>query len=186
MKRKGFTLIELMAVVAIIGVLLGMVMSVAANSIKISRKQKTEAICKIVTQGILTYREQKDEWPGSFTGTGSKSNTDGVNNRNNPDRLHLEPDQVRAMIKDIVEETVMKGNPLLDVSGLFVSRDPGDENGRSYGLDFRDAVHGTKESPVKMKIAEMYYGYPEENYGYFRHLNMVYSRPTDSMEVTKQ
>ena len=31
MKKKGFTLIELMAVVAIIGVLLGLIMSAAAN-----------------------------------------------------------------------------------------------------------------------------------------------------------
>ena len=96
MKKKGFTLIELMAVVAIIGVLLGLIMSAAANSIKVARKQKTATICKVVTQGILTYREQKDQWPGSFNPNSSKSNNDGVNNRNNPDRLHLESSEIRT------------------------------------------------------------------------------------------
>ena len=186
MKKKGFTLIELMPVVAIIGVLLGLIMSAAANSIKVARKQKTATICKVVTQGILTYREQKDQWPGSFNPNSSKSNNDGVNNRNNPDRLHLESSEIRSMIKDVVEETVLKGNPMMDVSGLFVSRFPGEANGRDYGLDFRDAVHGTKESPQKMKIAEMYFGYPEENNGYFRHLKIVYAKPAQSMEVTQQ
>ena len=37
-----------------------------------------------------------------------------------------------------------------------------------------------------MKIAEMYFGYPEENNGYFRHLKIVYAKPAQSMEVTQQ
>ena len=185
MKKKGFTLIELMAVVAIIGVLLGLIMSAAANSIKVARRQKTATICKVVTQGILTYREQKDQWPGSFNPNSSKSNNDGVNNRNNPDRLHLESSEIRSMIKDVVEETVLKGNPMMDVSGLFVSRFPGEANGRDYGLDFRDAVHGTKESPQKMKIAEMYFGYPDANTGSFLRFKVVYSISADRLTVGK-
>lgn len=187
MKRRGFTLIELMAVVAIIGILLGIVMTAAANSIKLSRKNKAAAVCKVVLQGIETYREQKDEWPGGFQSTsGGKTNQDGAYGRNNPDRVHLDSSQIRSMIKDVVEETCLRGNPMMDVSGLFVSRDPGEADGRGYGLDFQAAVHGTAESPEKMSISEMYYGYPEENHGYFRRLKIVYSRPTDSMEVTKQ
>lgn len=187
MKKRGFTLIELMAVVAIIGILLGIVMTAAANSIKLSRKNKALAICKCVQQGIDTYREQKDEWPGGFQSTsGGSSNQDGVNNRNNPDRVHLEASQVRSMVRDVVEETCIRGNPMMDVSGLFVSTDPGESNGRGYGLDFQAAVHGTEQSPEKMKIAQMYFGYPEASQGYFRRLKIVYSRPTDSMEVSTQ
>ena len=187
MKRRGFTLIELMAVVAIIGILLGIVMTAAANSIKLARKNKAAAVCKCVLQGIETYREQKDEWPGGFTSTtGGKTNQDGAYGRNNPDRVHLQSDQIRKMVKDVVEETCLRGNPMMDVSGLFVSRSPGEPDGRDYGLDFVAAVHGTPESPEKMSISEMYFGYPEENNGYFRRLKIVYSRPTDSMEVTKQ
>ncbi len=186
-KLNGFTLIELMAVVAIIGVLLGMVMSAAAGSMKLSRRNKAEAICKTVQQGIDTYREQKDEWPGGFQSTSSgTSNNDGVNGQSNADRVHLTAAQVRNVVKDVVEETCLRGNPMMDVSGLFVSNDPGESGGEGYGLDFMEAVHGTEEFPQKMSISEMYFGYPEENNGYFRRLKIVYSRPTDSMEVSKQ
>lgn len=187
MKRRGFTLIELMAVVAIIGILLGIVMTAAANSIKLSRRNKAATVCKVILQGIETYREQKDEWPGGFESTsGGKTNQDGVNGRNNPDRLHLDSSQIRSMIREVVEETCLRRNPMMDVSGLFVSRSAGEAGERDYGLDFQAAVHGTEESPEKMSISEMYFGYPEESNGYFRRVKIVYSRPTDSMEVTQQ
>ena len=67
MKKKGFTLIELMAVVAIIGVLLGLIMSAAANSIKVARKQKTATICKVVGIAQLNETEQLHNVPLMIT-----------------------------------------------------------------------------------------------------------------------
>ncbi len=187
MKKPGFTIIELMAVVAILGILIGMVMSATTGAIKLARKNKAEASVKCVQQGIETYRAQKDEWPGGYnTESSGSSNTDGVNNTTNADRVHLDASEVRAMVKDVVEETCQKGNPMMDVSGLYVSRGAGESGGEDYGLDFMEAVHGTEESQVKMSISEMYFGYPEESNGYFRRFKIVYSRPTDSIEVSKQ
>ena len=54
------------------------------------------------------------------------------------------------------------------------------------GLDFMDAVRGTKRSPKRMKLAEMHFGYPETDSGYFRRFKVVYSIPTDEMKVSKQ
>ena len=53
-------------------------------------------------------------------------------------------------------------------------------------MDFRDAVRGTKKSPRKMSVAEMYFGYPDPSTGYFLRFKMVYSIPTDQFSVTKQ
>ena len=83
-------------------------------------------------------------------------------------------------------ETIRNNNPLMDISGLFVSRDQGEPGGRGHGLDFMDAVRGTKRSKKKMQVGEMYFGYPETDHGYFRRFKIVYSVPTDSMEVSTQ
>jgi len=187
--RKAFTLIELMAVIAIIGILMGIITTAAANSIKMSRKQKTQALCNIAKQGLETYRMQKDQWPGPFGNTAKSGNVQHRNRSRNPedyDRRVLEGEEVRGMFQDMVKESVVNGNPMMDISGLYVSRDTGEPKRRAYGLDFRDAVRGTKKSPRKMSIAEMYYGYPETDRGYFRRFKVTYVIPTDSIEVGVQ
>ncbi len=189
--KRGFTLIELITVVGIIGILLGIVMTAAANSIKLARTQKANAICACVKQGLETYHAQQDRWPGSIgdkieSGSiGGRSNTEGYNGRTDPDIYVLNGTEVRDMIRAVVEESVLRNNPLMDVSGLFVSRDSGEAGTRSYGMDFFEAVRGTKKSPKKMSISEMYFGYPEKETGRFRRLQIKYSIPTDSMEVTQ-
>ena len=45
MTKKGFTIVELVMVIAILGILLGIVTSVAAGSIREARKRKAEACC---------------------------------------------------------------------------------------------------------------------------------------------
>lgn len=191
--KKAFTLLELMVVLAIIGILLGIVVTVASNMIQTARDQKTEALCKVVQQGLETYRAQKDRWPGSVgdrIAQGqilSRSNEEGDDGRTDDDKYVLEAGEVRDMIKEIVLETVNNNNPMLDVSGLYVSRSPGEKGGRDYGLDFRDAILGhRKRSPNKMSVSEMHFGYPESSRGYFRRFKIIYSVPTDSIGVYKQ
>ena len=89
------------------------------------------------------------------------------------------------MIKALVDEA-KNGNPLMDISGLFVSRSPGENGQKGYGLDFMDAIHGTRKSQRKMSTGEMYFGYPEPDHGYFRRFKIVYSLPTDEMKVNRQ
>lgn len=181
-----------MAVVAIIGILLGIVTAAASNSIKLARKQKAKAICACALQGIETYRAQKDKWPGPLSAVDDsgavfqRSNNLGYNNSTANDRYVLDASEVRETVMDVVKETVRNGNPLMDISGLYVSRDSGEANTHGYGMDFRDAVRGTKKSPRKMSLGEMHFGYPEQSHGWFRRFKMVYSVPTDSLEVTEQ
>jgi len=188
--KKAFTLIELLAVVAIIGILLGIITTAAANSLKLARRQKAEALCVCVKQGIETFHAQKDKWPGSIgnrieAGTVlSRTNQEGVNNSSNADKYVLDAAEVRDMIREVVLETVRNNNPMMDISGLYVSRDPGESNGHGYGLDFMEAVRGTKKSKKKMTVSEMHFGYPETSHGWFRRFRIVYSVPTDSMEVS--
>lgn len=182
--RRGFTIVELMMVVGIIAVLMGIITTAASSSIRSSRSRKADVLCSVVQTALATYYEQKGEWPVSISVGGSQQ--DGSGSNNDPDSVVLNAAQVRQCVKALVDEA-KKNNPMMDVSGLFVSRSPGERNsGAAYGLDFMQAIRGTKQSQKKMKTAEMYFGYPETEHGWFRRFRMVYSVPGDSISVTKQ
>ena len=182
--RKGFTIVELMLVIGIIAVLMGIITTAASSSVKSSRSRKADVLCTIVQTGLATYYEQKGSWPVSISTTGNKADYD--NNSKDPDSIELSAEQVRTCVKKLVDEA-KQNNPMMDISGLFVSRSQGERNtGPAMGLDFMQAIRGTKQSRKKMKTAEMYFGYPESEHGWFRRFRMVYSVPGDSISVMKQ
>ena len=191
MKRRGFTIVELVMVVGILAVLMTMVTTAASQSVKASREKRTAALVSVVQTGLATYYAQKGEWPGSVgqkianNNMKTRSNQEGANNQSNDDMYVLEGTEVRDMIKEMVDEA-KKGNQVMDLSGLFVSRNTGEKGQKGLGLDFITAIHGTKETARKMKTAEMYYGYPCPETGYFRRFKIVYSIPTDQMTVSRQ
>ncbi len=187
--KKAFTIVELMMVVAIIGMLLGIVTTAAASSIREARQRKADACVKIVEQGIATYYAQKGRWPGPVgdrleaNGTiSSRSNDEGVNGQSDANKYVLSDSEVRETVLALIQEWKQNNNPLMDFSGLYVARSAG-SNVR--GMDFMDAIRGTKQSKRKMKLAEMHFGYPNAH-GYFRSFKIVYSIPTDEMKVLKQ
>jgi len=189
--KKAFTIIELMVVIGIIAILLTLVTTAASSSMKQARVRKAQACCMIVQQGLATYYAQKARWPGSVGdrihsgGISSRSNDEGVNGNTDPDKYVLDGSEIDDMIAKLIQET-KRGNPLMDISGLFVSRSQGEAGSREYGLDFMPAVRGTKQNRKKMKVSEMHFGYPESSHGYFRRFKVVYSIPTDEMKVSQQ
>lgn len=189
--RRGFTIVELLMVIGVIGILMGIVTTAAMGSLKSSRSQKATALCRIVEQGLATYYAQTGKWPeplGSKIDNGSlgsRSNNEGYNNQSDYNMYILDNSEGQQMIRNVVEESA-KGNPMLDISGLFVSRDQGEPTGRGYGTDLFDAVRGTKRNPERMTLAQMNFGYPDPETGYFRHFKIVYSIPTDEMKVSRQ
>ena len=153
--RGGFTIVELMMVVGIIGILMGIITTAAASSIKQARSRRASALCAAVEAGLSTYYAQNDRWPeplGSRIANGSlgtRSNDEGLDNQSNEDKYVLTASEVRQMIQSIVK-CAKDGNPMMDISGLYVSRDPGEKDGKGFGMDFLDAIHGTKKSKKKM------------------------------------
>ena len=198
--KKGFTIVELMMVCGIIAILMGIVTTAASTSIKSSRKQKADALCTLVQAGLSTYREQTGKWPVNLPE--SRSNNEGAGGRNDPDKIVLTGEEVRACVKELVHEA-KQNNPMMDISGLFVSRQDGELSGgagsgdkqqhenqvkvkAAYGLDFMQAIKGTRRTKKRMKVSEMYFGYPDPESGHFLRFKMVYSIPTDTITVKKQ
>ncbi len=174
--RRGFTLIELVMVIAILGILLGIVTTAATGAIRESRVRKADACCALVQAGLATYYAQKGEWPGGE-----------INFGGNDDTYTLSESEFQEMMREIIKE-YKKGNPCLDVSGLFVSRYSGAAGTKNIGMDFSTAIRGTKKDKngQRMKVNEMHFGYPEESHGWFRNFKVVYSIPTDQIRVYKQ
>ena len=183
--KKGFTIVELLMVIGIIAVLMGIVTTAASESMKASRGRRADALCTLVQSGLAVYYAQKDEWPIDFSGKTS-GNQEGANGNSDENIYVLTGAEVRRCVQALVDET-KKGNPLIDVSGLWVSRSNGESGSRgAVGLDFISAVRGTKQHPKKMKTAEMYYGYPDPSTGAFRRFKMTYSISADQLRVSKQ
>lgn len=187
--RRGFTIIELLIVIGIIGILMGIVFTAASSSVRAGRATRADALCQAVQSGLSTYYAQFEKWPGGFISENgsirSRSNDEGRNGQSDDDMYVLTASEVRECVKALVDEA-KQGNPLMDISGLFVSRSSGEPGEKGYGLDFMSAIHGTKWSRKKMKTAEMYYGYQDPDSGYFRRFKMVYSIPADQLSVKRQ
>ena len=193
--RRAFTIIELMMVVAIIAVLVTIVAFVARGAIAQAQWNRASAIAKTVQQGIDVYHAQKGEWP--LEGLDRKTPNNSAKTR-----YTLDKEDVRQCMRALLQEC-KQGNPMFDVSGLFVSRGPLDgpdydvfASNRDqlpvcyakYGLDFMSAIHGTRRSGRKMKLDEMWFGYPGE-YKYkgkkynFACIQMEYDFPSDQLVV---
>ena len=185
--KRGFTIVEMLVVMGIISILIGIVTTAASSSIKQARTRKADACCTLVQQALSTYYAQYGKWPGSIgsriaNGISARTNDEGGDGQTDADKYVLDASEIDDMIKTIVLET-KKGNPMMDISGLYVSRST---SAKSRGMDFMDAIHGTKRSPKKMTLSEMHFGYPEADSGYFRSFKIVYSIPSDEMKVSKQ
>jgi len=169
MRRRGFTLIELMMVIGIISVLITISVTAINSSLKSARTQRAETLCKLVEQAVAAYYAQKDEWPVT-----------PKDNDNNKEYYTFTSAEVREIIKKVVMET-KSNNPLIDVSGLFVATSDGN---KARGMDFMDAVHGSKHQRNKVTLSQMYFGYPDPESGRFKVFTMRYYPTSDVILVT--
>ena len=184
MSRKGFTIVELLMVVGILAVLMTIVTTAATGAIKQARSHKADTIVKMVESGIATYYAQYDQWP-SFDPDGKTGNYRVSSGSVDADRYLLTDSEADDLMRELIRKSVgASANPLLDVMGLFVARS-GNVSDKTYGLDFQQAIRGTKRSPKKMKIGDMMFGYPDLETGRFRRFKIIYSIPSDQISVTK-
>jgi len=135
--RRGFTLVELLIVVAIIGVLLGLLSGAIKHSVTNARKKKIEAERATLTTAIINYWHDYGRWPHEEGQEQTK--VDRTDRNEVPVRLRYYGSNNWRVFNRLVSKNT-KENPLgkayLDESG-FTTTQGNDGEGQRIGLSIK-------------------------------------------------
>lgn len=173
--KRGFTIVEMLIVISVIGVLMGLVTTAARNSIKDARDRRRQSMATVLEQGMETYRaKNRDKWPRAL-----ETIVDSGDFGDATEWYDLPESVVDECFREIVKHSTEKKNPVMDVTGLFVA-----PAGAKRGMDFNAARKGTsKRNTRKIGVGSMVFGYPAKDDGKFVRYRMKYSITGDSVKV---
>ena len=177
--KKGFTIIELMVVVAVIGVLMTIVTTASMHAIHSSRDQRRDAMRVALQAAIATYQASNDkgDWPGAIKDAAENGKT-----------VLLSEDEAQRVFQIIVQKSTGESGtplPLVDPHALFVAPN-GAIDGKSTGMSYDEARHGNGHGRRKIPVSQMVFGYQLRDSGRFHRYNIIYHAETDSVEVSAQ
>ncbi len=179
MRKKGFTIVELLMVVAILATLLGIITTAVFASIRQARDRRAEAMRQTLQNGLVAYRQLNDKWP-------KKLEELADNPQQYKETIITLPtadydDVVQELLKVSVGKNVK--NRVMDPVGLLIMGKSGTD-GRSSGVDFRSAAQKNGPYAKRMSTSEMTVVYQGGNGKAYRY-KIDYNTETDSVTVRK-
>ena len=205
--QQGFTIVELMMVVAVIAILAGIITMGVSGMFRVARQKRAVAMKRVLQSGLETYYAQHGEWPD-----GIKSNVNDEEDSVELDNPNGRPEAARGnspetdrAFRELVEKSVLSsGTPAIDPSGLFVTKSGNNyccdnhhhqDRSSSYGYcgksrcvrgrEFTQAVKNMK-GQAAISIRNMTFGYQGPNNGYFCRYRIIFHPKTDTVEVKMQ
>ena len=173
--KKGFTIVELLMVIAILAVLLGIVTTAAVASIRQSRERQAQAMKQTLQNGIAAYKVRKDKWPGKLETWADRETEDTLGYLSNNDYDNVMHELLRASSGKMTKSRVM------DPVGLSVMNTSGPD-GRLYCMDYRSVTTKNNKHAKRMEPNEMTVVYPKSSDG--KGLRFVIEYNVESDEVT--
>ena len=204
--KRGFTIVEMLMVIAVLAVLTGIVATAATSVIRKSRERKTEALCAALQTGIATFYQQQGYWPPSRSGTLQKWADDGLESSartrkwsNGGNVANLEPREYDELMQTLVKECLnASGNPVMDVSGFTATTQDAANKTSSDAQERKDGNPGCFGEEVRSWVAkqqaknsrgstpksnQMTFGYSNSRKGHFRRFIIYYNADSDSVTV---
>ena len=199
-KKRGFTIVEMLMVIAVLAVLTGIVATAASSVIHKARVRKNEALRAALQTGIATFYQQEGYWPPKKGGRLQQWASDGLDSSargrkwsNGENIACLEADEYDELMRELVVRCLnASGNPIMDVSGYTATLQSAakstdkDENPKCYGQDVRTWVAKQRASDTRgstPKSNQMTFGYSNSAKGYFRRFIISYNADSDSVTV---
>ena len=195
-KKRGFTIVEMLMVIAVLAVLVGIVSTAATSVIRKSRGRKNEALKAALQAGIATYYQQEGFWPPGKSGKLQDWANNGLDAKYRNKGQHvaeLEVQDYDALMYALVTRCLnASGNPVMDVSGFTVVRKSAtsakDESGqpKCHGEEVKAWVAKLKASNARGSTpqpGEVTFGYSSPDKGYFRRFVIKYNSEADNVTV---
>ncbi len=177
--KKGFTIIELLMVVAILAVLLGIITTAATASIRQSRKRQAQAVKRTLQNGIAAYRVREDKWPGKLEDWAEQQHDGNVGYLSNSDYDKV----VQALLKESTGKSARAR--VMDPVGLSVM--PVSATERKTGcMDYRSVTTKNNKHAKRMEPSEMTVVYPNESDGKAYRFVIEYNTESDEVTVMTQ
>jgi len=203
--KRAFTVIELLIVIAVIGILGAIVTNAAIGSLKNARAKRADMMCSALEQAIAAYYAQAGSWPDPIEQAANGEGNDGEK-----DTIIFDAEKTDRIFQEVVgagfgKSEKLKKSALIDATALFVANrnklgndkkgcydNHGNaKNRKTYcggrgcinGVDFSTAV--AKSGKNHIMFRDMAFGFQGAQTGKFCRFWVVYNRKTDSVTVSK-
>lgn len=199
MRRRGFTIVEMLVVIAIISVLVSLVSVAVGGSLRNGRSKRATAMGNVLQEAIAMYYTKTGQWPGAIE---SKAN----NMSGEKDTYTFSPNEADLIFQDIVKMSTGSGASmaLVDASALFVAdknrlKNSGEgcyDNhtdrskttfcGDQYCVNGTDFTRASKTGKGHIPLSSMAFGYQATKSGKFSRFWITYNAKTDSVTVSRK
>ena len=172
--RRGFTIVEMLAVIGVIAVLMTIVVTAAAGSIKSSRSKRADIMRNSLEQGIAAYYAQEGKWPKLIEDVDTSGD----------DTFEFKDAKADQIFREVVGKGFGHGgrkSMLVDASALFVCESSAANGNKAHGYEFSEVTG--KNAKHRIDISRMAFGYQDPSTGRFRRFYVVYNCRTDIVTV---
>ena len=180
--KRGFTVIELLMVMAILAVLLGIITTAATASIRQSRERQAQAMKLTLQNGLAAYRARNDEWPSILNDWADKTPWGKVG------YLSTTPNGgYDKVVQELLEESTRKNAKTRVMNPVGLSVIPVGEADYKIGcMDFRAVTTKNNKHAKKMEPREMTVVYPQTSDGKACRYVIEYNTESDEVTVMTQ